>query len=394
MSNQQPAITREEALANARAISPILEAGATRAEADRTLPEKTVKAMKEAGIFKLFQPREVGGYEADFETQIVVAEELSRADGSAGWNSIANGPSSGFAGAYLGDDCIAEIFGGEQQNCFGGQFAPNGQGLAEAGGFRVTGSWHFGSGTGHSEYVMGGFVPIFDGQPKMLDTGLPDMRVACIPRERITFTDGWFVMGLAGTGSYDYECRDVFVPESWTYPLFTKEPLRGGAMYRIGIMPTVCAGHAAWALGVARRALDEANELARGHTRMGNETTLGKRATFQKDYIRAECRLRAARLLVLDVFGETLEVARSGRELDLEERAAMRSAATYATEAAKEVVDFAHLMTGTTAVRSGHPLERCFRDMHTGTQHTFVGEDTYLQSAEVMLGERSESPLL
>ncbi len=394
MSNPEASISRDEALAQARAIAPILEAGASRAEEERALPGETVAAMKKAEVFRLFQPHEVGGYEADFETQIVVAEELARASGSAGWNSIANGPSGGFAGAYLGDDCVAETFGSGQQNCFGGQFAPNGQGVAEAGGFRITGSWHFGSGTGYSEYVMGGFIPIFDGQPKILDTGLPDMRVACIPREKIRFTDGWFVMGLAGTGSYDYECQDVFVPESWTYPLFTQEPLRGGAMYRIGIMPTVCAGHAAWALGVARRALDEVNSLARGHTRMGNETTIAGRSTFQKDYIRAECRLRAARLLVLESFGEVLEVARSGRNLSLDERAMMRSAATYATEAAKDAVDFAHLAAGTVAARTGHILERCFRDMHTGTQHAFINEDTYLQSAEVMLGERSDSALL
>lgn len=394
MSNQQPSISRDEALVKARAIAPIVEAGAAEAEETRTLPEKTVAAMKEAGVFKLFQPREVGGYEANFETQIVVAEEIARVDGSTGWNAIANGPSGGFAGAYLGDECVAEIFGSGQEHCFGGQFAPNGQGVAEDGGFRVTGSWHFGSGTGHSEYVMGGFLPMFEGQPRLLDTGLPDMRVACIPREKITFTDGWFVMGLAGTGSYDYECQDVFVPESWTYPLFTREPKRGGAMYRIGIMPTVCAGHAAWALGVGRRALDEINALSRGHTRMGNETTIAARSTFQKDYIRAECRLRSARLLVIDVFGEILEVAESGRELSIDERAMMRSAATYATEAAKDAVDFAHLAAGTTAVKSGHALERCFRDMHTGTQHTFINEDTYLQSAEVLLGERTESPML
>ncbi len=394
MSNPHPTISRDEALAKARAIAPIVEGGAAQAEQERTLPEKTVKAMKEAEVFKLFQPREVGGYEANFETQIVVAEELARADGSTGWNSIANGPSSGFAGAYLGDDCVAEVFAEGTENCFGGQFAPNGQGVSEKGGFRVTGSWHFGSGTGHSEYVMGGFIPLFDGQPKLLDTGLPDMRVACIPREKITFTDGWHVMGLAGTGSYDYECQDVFVPESWTYPLFTREPRRGGAMYRIGIMPTVCAGHAAWALGVARRALDEINSLARGRTRMGMETTIAARPTFQKDYIRAECRLRAARLLVIEVFSEILEVAESGRELSIEERATMRSAATYATEAAKDAADFAHLAAGTTAVVSGNALERCFRDMHTGTQHAFINEDTYLQSSQVMLGERTESAML
>jgi alkylation response protein AidB-like acyl-CoA dehydrogenase len=241
---------------------------------------------------------------------------------------------------------------------------------------------------------MAGFIPLFDGQPKLLETGLPDMRVACIPREKVTFTDGWNVMGLCGTGSYDYECRDVFVTEAFTYPLFTKEPKRGGAMYRLGIMPTVCAGHAAWALGVGRRALDEVNDLARGHARMGMETTLANRPTFQKDYVRAENRLRAARLLVLDIYSEVLEVAESGRDLTILERARMRSAATYATEAAKDAVDFAHLGAGTTAVKKGNAIERCFRDMHTGTQHAFINEDTYLQSSQVMLGQRDESPML
>jgi alkylation response protein AidB-like acyl-CoA dehydrogenase len=383
-----------QALERARAIAPIVEAGAQQAQDQRTLPEKTVKAMKEARIFRLFQPKVLGGDEADFATQVAVVEEISRADGSAGWNSIANGPSSGFAAAYLSDEAVGELFGGEQENCFGGQFAPNGQGIAEDGGFRVTGSWNFGSGTGHSEYVMGGFIPLFDGQPKILENGLPDMRVACIPREQITFTDGWFVMGLQGTGSFDYECADVFVPEGWTYPLFTQEPKRGGALYSMGIYPLTAAGHAAWALGVARRALDEINQLSGEITRMGMSSTVAERPTFQKDYIRAECRLRAARLLIIDVYSEVLAMAEAGREISIRERASMRSAATYATEVAKEAVDFAHLAAGTRSIKAGSVLQRCFRDMHTGTQHAFINEDTYLQSSEVLLGLRTDATLI
>ena len=72
----------------------------------------------------------------------------------------------------------------------------------------------------------------------------------------------------------------------------------------------------------------------------------------------------------------------------------MRSAATYATEAAKDAVDFAHLAAGTRSIRAGSALQRCFRDMHTGTQHAFIGEDTYLQSSEVFLGLRTDATLI
>jgi alkylation response protein AidB-like acyl-CoA dehydrogenase len=394
MSTAAHARAEADPLSRARAIAPIIEVGAQQAQDERTLPARTVEAMRAARLFALYQPRAVGGDEADFETQVAVAEEISRADGSAGWNVIANGPSVGFAGAYLGDEAVAELFGPGRDYCFGGQFAPNGQGIAGDGGFRVSGSWHFGSGTGHSEYVMGGFLPLVDGRPILLENGLPDMRVACIPREQITFTDGWHVMGLEGTGSYDYECRDVFVRESWTYPLFTREPKRGGALYRMGIFPITGAGHAAWALGVGRRALDEINAHARRCTRMGQTSVIAERPTFQKAYIRAEARLRAARLLVVDVFSEVLRKVEAGDDADIRDRALMRTAATYATEAARDAVDFAHEAAGTASIRNGSVLQRCFRDMHTGTQHTFIGEDTYLQSAEVLLGLRSESPSL
>ena len=46
------------------------------------------------------------------------------------------------------------------------------------------------------------------------DDGIPPLLVAVIPREEIVFTDGWHVQGLKGTGSYDYNVTDVFVPGS------------------------------------------------------------------------------------------------------------------------------------------------------------------------------------
>ena len=51
----------------------------------------------------------------------------------------------------------------------GGQFFPNGMGDKVEGGYRVTGAWQFGSGTGHSEYVCAGFLPMDGGQMVMAD---------------------------------------------------------------------------------------------------------------------------------------------------------------------------------------------------------------------------------
>jgi len=96
--------------------------------------------------------------------------------------------------------------------------------------------------------------------------------------------------------------------------------------------------------------------------------------------------VRAARLLVVTTFGDVERSVQAGEELTPTQRADMRVAATYATEASREIVQWAHLAAGTTAIREGSRMERAFRDMYTGTQHVFIGEKTYTDAAQIAMG--------
>ncbi len=378
------------ALERARALAASIEAHAPRAEELRTLAPETVRALADAGLFRFGLPRELGGEDADFRTAIEVWEEVARADGSAGWTLMANGSGSAAAAAYLSDDAVAKIFGGDAGATIGGQFAPRGLGQREGGGWRVTGSYSFGSGSGHSRYVSAGFIPMENGAPRMLPNGLPDMRVGFVPREQIEFTDNWNTLGLRGTGSFDYEVRGALIPDGFHFGLFDREPRRGGpayqAVFRLNMMMMTAAGHAAWALGIGRRALDEARAMATTRQRMGDSTALAGRLTFQRGYMDAEAKLRAARLLVLDSFTAVQSAAERGVAETIEQRAMVRAATVFATDAAREACDFAHLRAGTVAIRTGSVLERCFRDIHTGSQHAFIGEKVMTDAATVALG--------
>jgi len=269
----------------------------------------------------------------------------------------------------------------------GGQFFPNGMGAVVDGGYRITGAWNFGSGTGHAEYVAGGFMPTVDGELVVGDDGIPPLLVAVFPRQDIVFTDGWHVQGLKGTGSFDYNVSDVFVPETRTFELFTRTPERGRSpAFRMGLMAITAAGHASWALGVAKSMLDDVSELAMVKVRMGDDGALANRATFQKGLSHHRAMWKAARLLVLDTFTSAEQHVLAGGELTPTMRADLRVAATYATEASREVVQWAHLAAGTSAIREGSRLERAFRDLYTGTQHVFIGEKTYTDAARIHLG--------
>ncbi len=383
-------MSKQTPLARARALAPLIEANAARAEELRTLPPETVRALADSGLFRFGLPRELGGEEADFRTAIEVWEEVTRADGSAGWTLMANGSGAAAAAAYLSNEAVQKIFGGDAAATVGGQFAPRGSGVREGDGFRVTGSYSFGSGSGHSRYVSAGFIPLESSAPRMLPSGLPDMRVGFVPREQVEFTDNWNTLGLRGTGSFDYEVPGLFVPDGFHFGLFDRTPQRGGetyrAIFRLDMMMMTAAGHAAWALGMGRRALDEARAMATTRQRMGDATPLAGRLTFQREFMRAEAQLRAARLLVLDAFGAVQEASQRGAGETPEQRALVRAATVLATDAAREACDFAHSRAGTVAIRTGSALERCFRDMHTGSQHAFIGEKVATDAATVLLG--------
>ncbi|MBB2992876.1 alkylation response protein AidB-like acyl-CoA dehydrogenase [Mycolicibacterium iranicum] len=366
----------------------VVREGAAESEQLRTMSPAIVEAMWTSGLMTAFNPAAGGGVEPSFAEMIDTWIEMAWQDGSFGWVGIANLPSSFAAATYLPDAGFAEVFTANGNRVtMGGQFFPNGQGVAVDGGYRLSGSWSFGSGTGHAEYVAAGFMPMDDGEIRWAAEGVPDMQVAVVPRDQVEFKDGWHVQGLKGTGSYDYAIADVFVPQERTFALFTREPRRGSSpATRMGMMPVTAAGHAAWALGVAKSMLDDVEELAATKYRMSDMAALASRPTFQKGLAHHVAAWRAARLLVHDAFGTAEAAVAGGAELTPGLRADMRVAAVFATDTARACAEWAHLVAGTSAIREGTRLERAFRDIYTGTQHAFISEKVAIDAAQVWLG--------
>ncbi|HEY4376064.1 MAG TPA: acyl-CoA dehydrogenase family protein [Acidimicrobiales bacterium] len=393
MTTTPPTVADARGTALVDRLGDIVRAEAGACEELRTTTPAVVDAMWSTGLMQYMNPAIAGGQEPGFADMIETWIAMARLDGSFGWIGIANLPSSAVVAAYLPDAGFDEVFTAHDNRVtFGGQYFPNGTGTQVEGGYQLTGAWNFGSGTGHSEYVAAGFLPMVDGAMVWVADGVPDIRTAILPRSEITFTDGWHVQGLKGTGSYDYNVADLFVPEHRTFPLFTREPHRGEApTFRMGIMPIVAAGHAGWALGVARSMLDDVEELAVSKTRMGEPSTLANKASFQRGLAHHTAMWRAARLLVLEAFTTAEAAVGAGEPLTPRLRADLRVAAVYATDCSREVAQWAHLAAGTTAIREGSRLERAFRDLYTGTQHAFISEKVAIDAAQVWLGVVDDS---
>jgi alkylation response protein AidB-like acyl-CoA dehydrogenase len=384
------ATTRDlDLLTAARALVPLIEAEADAAERAGTLTEPVVDALHDSGLFGLMVPTELGGQEASMRTCIEVFEELARADGSTGWSFMANATAASFAGSFTGPAAADVMFRTDdgRMPVFGGMFGPVGSaeqvdGPGE-GGYVVNGRYGFASGSGYASWISGGTLVVRDGELVASANGLPEMRVAFVPRDRVEFLGNWDVLGLQGTGSYDYAITDEHVDAEFTFPLLEPVVHRGGPLYGFKVLGITSSGHSGFALGVAKRALEELLGIVVGKSRMGG-TPVSEQQLFQHDLGYHDAALRSVRALVLDEFGAVEADLVAGREPSDAARQRLRQTTTYATRVAADVVRFAYTWAGSNALRQPSVLGRCFRDMHAGTQHVFV-DSTTLSDAGVML---------
>lgn len=361
-------------LADAAALDPAIRAAADEIEERRTLTEPIVDGLRQAGLFRMCVPQSVGGLELDPTTFVDAIERVAIADGSAGW-CVMIGATTGLVAAYLDPDTAFEIYGKDPGVVTGGVVAPMGRGTAVDGGHRVTGRWAFGSGSGHSDWLVAGYIT--EGAPPLL---------AVLPRADVTIVDTWTVSGLRGTGSNDMVLDDVFVPTTRSFSLFADRPRETGPLYRFPLFGLLALGISAVSLGIARRSIEELLSLASNKKPTGSRRQLAERTTVQADVARAEAAVRSSRAFLHDAIGEAWEEAERGDRISVERRAALRLAATNATRSSADAVTAMYEAGGGTSIYATSPLQRCFRDAHVATQHAMVAPATYELVGRILAG--------
>lgn len=367
----------------ARCLRPIIEAGASESEELGRLVDPTARALCESGLFGLLVPREMGGIEADPATYIDVIEELSYADGSVGWVMIATTFCIAGACSWLGPAAIEAMYEEGHGFIAAAHIGPNGVAEKVDGGYRISGQFHFGSGSQLSSWFMGAFVLHENGAPKLSPDGAPQILWFYAPRERVYLDPAsWNVTGLCATASYDFRFLDQVVPDDFMMMFGPPRVRRGGAAMDIG----VSMGHVAWSMGTANRILDEVRELAKRKQRVGRLTLIDQPA-FQRDYGMQRAALDAARAHIRQVYADWFADAAANGTASLATRARARVAACYGTKVAAEVGQWAYLAAGTDGLRNtpNNILQRCHRDLQASAVHRHVDDNVLIESAAALL---------
>jgi alkylation response protein AidB-like acyl-CoA dehydrogenase len=375
--------TLREAVAS---ITPVIEAHRDEGERERRLSPAIVAAMREAGLFKLWTPKEYGGDEVDLPTFMAAVEEISRIDGASGW-VFANLAAGGMFGAFLPPEGAKEIYSNGPNVALAGSGSPTGRAIPVDGGYRVSGRWPLSSGCHYGDGI-GGVALIFDGDaPRMLPNGVPDLLSVGFRPEDCQILDTWDSLGLRGTGSADFVVNDVFVPEQLTFPFITGTPRVSGALYRAGILPLYSFAIAVVLPGIARAGIDAFVELAKGKTPTMSQTGLATRPTIHAEVAKAEALVQSARAFLYEVAGETMSTVMSGNHVSEDLEARRRLACVNIGESCARAVDALFTLAGSTPVYSGHRLERCLRDIRTAAQHLFVSPVWWEKTGQYYFGQ-------
>lgn len=367
-------------IARARSVKPIIDAEADAMEAGATITKPVVDALAENDLFWLLVPSEYGGGGQGIVTSLKVVEELARADGSVGWAFMANAFSTGVAVGFFSPEGAEEMYAGADKAITAGMILPTGTGVRVDGGYEVTGTYGFGSGSNHASWIGAGFVVLGeDGNPEM-NGETPVCRIAFVPRDQVEFLGGWNVMGMAATGSDNYKVDGLFVPEAHTMDTFSTEPVRPEAVYKLGMLGIGVGGHAPVALGIAQRALEEIAQITVEKKRPGYPTVVGDSEMFRRGFSEHEALLQAARLYVYQVHADAEAAAAAGTITD-EHRARLRQAATWVQKVAQDIVTWAYNWGGSASIRNPSVLGRCLRDISVGAQHMLVEPMTLVEAS-------------
>ncbi len=377
--DQDRAELRRDILDRVEGLRDLVESRAADGEELGTLPDEVWRAIDAAGLFRIKVPVELGGMDADAQIQIEAIERMSYFDGSAGWTLMVGLGAAAMAAGWASDRALEEVvLDGDRVRRGAALLAPTGKAVPADGGYRLSGRWSFGSGNRHAEWIS--LTALVDGET-------PPVRTFIVDATKVERHDNWNVIGLQATGSSDVSVSDLFVPVDHLLAPGLQPPLRGGPVLRMGQPGLVACEHAAFALGVGRRMIDEITVLAETKARgIMAKRAIANNQHFQSDLGSADLKLRVIRSYVLNAYAEAHGVVVDGGQLSQAEQLNLRLAAVQATDVALEVADVLVRYAGTTGIYRGSFIERCWRNIHAGAQHHMISPLTYEAQGRQLLG--------
>jgi 3-hydroxy-9,10-secoandrosta-1,3,5(10)-triene-9,17-dione monooxygenase len=381
-------------VARAKALIPRLRDRASKTEALRRLPPETERDLHEAGLFRIVQPKRVGGSELDYVALVDCADALGQADASVAWN-FANLASHHWMLGMFDPQAQGAVWDRDANALIASSFIfAAGRARKVDGGYVLNGHWPFSSGVESCDWNMLASVVSSEDEADGIE-----YRIFLLNRSEYRINDTWNATGLCGTGSNDVRVADAFVEEKMTVAVsdLTGGPTPGSAvnpnaLYALpvfSLFPYVLSGVG---LGNAQACLNDYVEFARHRASTYNRTKLSDMQTTQIKIAEASAKIDAARLVMRTNCIDAMTDAKRGHTPDLAAKTRLRRDGAFSVNLCTEAVSLLFAASGARSLFTSGALQRQFRDAHAVNSHLAFNFDAAgTNYGRVALGLPSEN---
>lgn len=359
-----------EILDKIRPLLPKITERAKATDIDGAVAPEAIAELKEAGVFRMLQPRRFGGLECDPVQFYEVVRAISGACGSTGWVASVLGVHP-WQLALFDARAQAEVWGEDPDTLISSAYAPVGRLKQVEGGFELSGHWSFSSGCGHASWaVLGGLVTGAGGKPV-------DVITLLVPQTDYRIDEVWDVTGLRGTASNDIVVDNAFVPGHRTIRNYEQAHLRGpgqkvntGPLYRMPFASIFTSTITAPVIGGVAGCYAAYISEMRNRIRLSFGGSRYSEDQFAHVAVaRAASEIDAAILQMDRNISELYAYAVRDAEIPAELRLRTRRDQVRGTERALEAIDILFKTAGGNSLKRGNPIERSWRDAHAGSVH-------------------------
>ena len=382
----------EELIESIRALTPMLEQQALKAERDRKPVDSVMAAIEETQAYRWFVPKKYGGFEFSLEGFMEVGMMLGAADISTAWVVTFCMEHNWLMGLYNAEG-QETIFGKHPYIIAPGLLAPKGTAKPVDGGYIINGRWQWGTGVMHANYVMVGALTDHDRDPELC--------MYVLPIEDAEVIDTWHMSGMVATGSNDVAIRDKFVPACLRQNLTDMRAgdspgakLHKTTNFRMPMLPVLGLTATSPAVGCAGRTLRRFKERMSERTIYGTTEKQSERALGQSRLAHLTARQLTLEKTLKQTAREVAAWGESGEICPDIERAGLRVRIGHIVREARNIVRDVIEECGASAHNLDNPLQRALRDMETLSGHTVFDLDVSTESyGRLLLGLPSNTPL-
>ncbi|WP_054814613.1 acyl-CoA dehydrogenase family protein [Nocardia arizonensis] len=359
-----PDTATAEWLAVLAEVVPVIQKCRETIETQRGLTPALVDTLRDAGLYRLWVPRELGGYEVHPLTMLAIVAEVARHDGSVAWALMA-GANSALLAARMPREGGQEVFG-DPRGIIAGSLHDGGTARAVTGGYLLSGQWRLASGCREATWIIASARVSDAGDDRTVLGDRP--HTFLVPRTECTVLETWNAVGMRGSGTHEFAIAETFVPSHRVI----EPPMRtviDGPLYRPAMAHFINPPLAALALGIAGDAIAVFTEIALRKRSRNSDQVIAARHSIQEKVGEAHGLVDSGWAYLREATRELWAAAQHREPIDRSLTAKIMLSTASATANAVRTVNTLYTAAGSTSIMEANRLARCFRDVNVVNHH-------------------------